>query len=831
MIGALIAVPLILLLLVLLMRGGSATPPPLAPVPDRVLVASAPPPPPAAEQAPESNITVPERTPEATPAPAASPAPEASPTPEGETSLVLTVVEQGSLRPLPGAWTTLAIDGNNLDPVRANSTGTVEVARPAPGEYTATVRWGFGPEHVVDGITVVNGQITRTLIEYPRRKAFQFQLVDAEEKPLAGKRLKVGLSLYDEIEPTARAVEDVTTDGTGKFTLLGYDGIRPTLIGSEEPMVFRLRRGGRGGDFPPGGPGGPGGGATANGGQNGRAGAPNTGAAATTGAASGTSSAGATPANPPADGGPRGGGPPGGFGGFRGFGGFGPGGGPPDGGGFGGFGGGPGGPGGPGGGRWGRSWSNPMVNFRALDEENVTVIEAKGGMVRATATLVNAPDLPKDRGFHASVDSPSARYALIPIVDNKFTFFAEPGEEVDVELFRTNYAVTGEEIVKGPGGPPPWMGASREKEVTVKMPEEAGDHEFDIVFEDRLLVKGLVTLSTGEPVENVDVRIRGFNMAGAAAGASSEASGFGPPPGGGPGGPGGNNPDSNFLAPKTNRDGEFEIALPPAGEYLFSPDRDSLPEGWRGFVSETREWRKLQSGEPVIITLEASSLIWGEVVDERKKPVEGAIVRLQGRGIPGSVRNMTATTDIDGLFSLNIPPLKDIVPKGANTAQGDYFVRATRDDYGIGMAPVVADDPDQSVTIVVYKQTHVYLKPTSAGEAVRSIQVSVLYDVDQFESAFTAGRRYVRRTDDLGIADLQLLPRGITTIIVSAISGEGNAVGPTREVVVPADADEEVTLSVDLTPEEGDAGGTAGGTGGGRRGGGRAGQPQTVVTP
>ena len=113
------------------------------------------------------------------------------------------------------------------------------------------------------------------------------------------------------------------------------------------------------------------------------------------------------------------------------------------------------------------------MNFRPLDEENTLVIEAKGGVVRATATLVNAPELPEGRGYHASVQSPSARYALIPVVKNQFTFYVEPGEEVEVELFRTNYAVTGEEMVKGPGGPPPWMGSSREKEVTVKMPEDA----------------------------------------------------------------------------------------------------------------------------------------------------------------------------------------------------------------------------------------------------------------------------------------------------------------------------------------------------------------------
>lgn len=787
-VGGALAALIIIGILIFAGRGKQAT----APAPrtaERRDVAAAPAPVPTVELAPEPNVAVPERTPEATPTPMATPAPQATEAPVGETALVLNIVEQGTNRPLPGAWATVAIGTDDLDPVRADATGTVDIPRPAPGDYTAKVRWGFGPEHVVEDIAVVDGRVTRRLIEYPRRKAFQFKLVDTEGQPMAGERLKVGLSLYDEVAPSARAVEEVTTDGAGEFTLLGYDGIRPSLIGSDEAMVFRMQRGGRGGNGPPrldgAAP------APPAAGQNDRGNAAASGSGAPNAPTPGT--------RPPADG------PRGGFGGFAGFGP--PGGGPPDGGFGGGFGGGFPGGGGPGGGRWGRSWSNPVVNFRPLEEENITVIEAKGGVVRATATLINAPELPEDRGYHASVESPSVRYGLIPVVKNKFTFFAEPGEEVEIDLFRTNYAVTGEEMVKGPSGPPPWAGSSREKEVKVKMPEDAGDHDLEIVFEDRLTVRGLVVDSTDEPVEDVEVRIRGFNMAGGAAGASADATGFGPPfgggPGGGPGGDGGERPDSNFLAPKTNRDGEFEIELPPAGEYLFSPDRDSLPEGWRGFVAETVSWEELQKGEPVVIELEASSLIWGEVVDERGKPIEGATVRVQGRGIPNSVRNLTATTDADGLFSLNLPPIEDIVPDGANTAQGDYYVRAAREDYGIGMAPVVADDPEQSVGVTMYKQTQVTLRPTSAGQPVGTVRVSVVYDVAQFETAFAVGRQYFRRTGDDGLANVGSLPRGITTLIVSAAGGNGDAVGPTREVVVPADADETVTLDVDLTPEGG----------------------------
>jgi hypothetical protein len=363
-------------------------------------------------------------------------------------------------------------------------------------------------------------------------------------------------------------------------------------------------------------------------------------------------------------------------------------------------------------------WRNPLADPRPFEatgnEPRVYVLRTD--VVMATGILVNAPRT--EEGFLATVRAPQFTYWGLPVENDRFTFRATTGQATRITLARRTAADLG------------WRGFSRDLEHHVTMPDTPGPFEFEIPFPERILVRGVVLQPDGRGAPNVRVRANAFAEAGAARRAL-EAQRTTRVPGGlgeqrrralanslrwqG---------DSSLLTPPTARDGRFELELVPATEYLFTAESQTLTNDHKGYEAAVHGWDELVAGREVVLRLQTSSLVWGEVVDGSNRPAPGVRVLLQGPASTFNAADYDARTDEAGIFEMNVPPIR-----GAGIVDGLLVTAQSNDRFGIAPALVDSSSPTRVILRPAVSGTFVV---TRGGLPVPRVEIASFYLEDHF---------------------------------------------------------------------------------------------------
>ncbi len=434
-----------------------------------------------------------------------------------------------------------------------------------------------------------------------------------------------------------------------------------------------------------------------------------------------------------------------------------------------------------GGGRRGRGdadgpWANPHMHMGRLDAEGETVFVIREEVVVATGVLVNAPDPVGESGYFARVRGGSAFYPALPVEDDTFTFSITPGTRATIEIGQNVESTARRDR------------NSREKTVEIEFPEEAGPFEFEIEFEERAFVEGVVYLPDGEGAKDVTVTALGAREA-------TEGDAPAPDRGGGRWGNWngrGDNGSTRIVSPPTDERGRFRMELPPAESYTFSTETETLPEDAKGSDPLTKSWTEIEAGGEVELWLKTSSYLWGEVFDARGYPVPEAQVNLRGPDIPWNSPDFQTYTDADGVFELNIPPIRLAVPDPEEPPE--HYVFAFHRTYGGGLGQVFLDDPENRVQVRLADFASLQLTVTENGVPVPEIRFAQLYTVPGFSQPVSS-RNSGRMREEDGVYNFRFLLKGLSSVNVWT---EGERQVSVRTVLIEDDGPDRVEAAIDL---------------------------------
>lgn len=404
-------------------------------------------------------------------------------------------------------------------------------------------------------------------------------------------------------------------------------------------------------------------------------------------------------------------------------------------------------------------WGNPYRFRRTFDAERTGVLIKREDVVEAIGTVVGLPaTLPGLRELEVSVRSAEYDYNNLDMVGGQFRFLGAVGSEVTVNFTRGTERRNRERIP-----------ALLEKSETVRLPDRPGRFEFEITFDDRRTVGGIVITPMREPVEGIIV--------------------FGETPN--PGGPG----TLRFFSTRTGEDGVFLMELPRSSAYAFLPVRQTMPEEYQGRSPVERSWAELETGDPLEIVLEASSLVWGSVVTIDGQPAPNAVITLQGDGVFWNSWQISARSDEQGFFILNIPPVAATEYAEQGVTENSY-VLALDFQRGVGYATAVIDNPDVPADIVLepFVDTHLYV--VAGGAPASDVRVVPQYHVPWRSEPFRPGMR--PQTPNPGEPYVvPNLPRGMGSIIVMGTAPDGSE--HSKVVAIPGDAQPgRMDVTVDL---------------------------------
>lgn len=421
-------------------------------------------------------------------------------------------------------------------------------------------------------------------------------------------------------------------------------------------------------------------------------------------------------------------------------------------------------------------WTNPFFDMRRLSAERENTIVARTDVVIATGVLVDAPEPDSVAGYSAVLRDAGGggRERAVPlgepigVVDDRFTFLASLEQELEVTIQQS--------IPVGEG-----TRRSIEKTERVVMPEEPGPFEFEIRFGESAEVEGVVLMPDGSPASGVTVEAWSYNQA-------QEASQS--PPRGRWGGL----PDGTMarqVAPPTDRKGRFRLTVPQAATYRFETEGTTLPEDAKGCDPVTVGWEEIKAGKLIELRLKPSSLIWGEVVDLRGYPVPGTQVNLRGPDIPWNSPDFRVETDSEGIFELNIPPIRLAEPDPEEPPS--HYLFAWHRVYGGGLGQVFIDQADKPVLIDLAPFTTIAMTVTESGAPVTEIEFQQLYSVPGFDMPITA-RNSGRRRNFEGRYRFPFLIQGISSVTVWRRDAEEQA----QTVFVDLNSPDPLEVTVDL---------------------------------
>jgi hypothetical protein len=257
-----------------------------------------------------------------------------------------------------------------------------------------------------------------------------------------------------------------------------------------------------------------------------------------------------------------------------------------------------------------------------------------------------------------------------------------------------------------------------------------------------------------------------------------------------------------FRAKPTDADGRFQIELTQSPEYTFMVEQRTLPEDARTFDYPTLTWQEITEGEEVTLFLNYSGLVWGEVVDEAGGPMEGITVRLGGTGLSRAARGVTAISDANGIFELNVP-IGNVgqTQEEAESEAPAMYVYATQrnsENPATGFSPA-ALNAEEMVRLIMYADTEVVARVTANGEPLTSVQVSARYSLPELAwmGGNGGGRGGRTISSENGVFSLGKFPRGVSTLTIRqprAREGE--------RVRINEDAGTLLDIVVDLSGEE-----------------------------
>lgn len=436
-------------------------------------------------------------------------------------------------------------------------------------------------------------------------------------------------------------------------------------------------------------------------------------------------------------------------------------------------------------GPWGQpGWTNPFFDRRELSTGEDLVIIVRRDVVVATGILVDAPKPRSAAGYAASVRGSSLMLPSIPVLSDRFKFLALPSQRLDVTI-RQAIAVGGE-------GTRP----SFEKRTEVKLPDEIGPFEFEIDMGDRVEIEGIVYMPDGGPAEGITVYAQGFNEKGAAAETAESVSrrnGSGGRDRGMGSWAGGDSTEARLVANATDSGGRFRLELPKALDYLFGTDTQTLPADAKGSDPVIASWEQLEGGQRIELHLKPSSLVWGEVVDRAGNPVPNTEVNLRGPDIPFNSPDFRAYTDSEGMFELNIPPIRLSAPDPEEPPS--HYVFAWNRVEGGGLGQVFIDDADTPVRIQLSPFATVRLTATRGGQPVNELQMSQLYSVPGFSQPISARNNGRRRSGD-GTYDFPFLIKGTSSVNVWLPGADDDV----RTIFVDDDSADVQAVAIDFPP-------------------------------
>lgn len=399
-----------------------------------------------------------------------------------------------------------------------------------------------------------------------------------------------------------------------------------------------------------------------------------------------------------------------------------------------------------------RRWGNPYTWRRSFTADDGDVLIMRREIVQARGRLVNAPPLGENQVRRASLAGAEVNWRTLTVERNRFEFEAAPGADVQITITR------GDRRGRWGGG-----GGDTEKRETIRMPSQGGVFEFEIEYDPMLVVAGVVLGPDGAGVPRVvvDARSEGGERL-------------------------------SFRSDRTDENGAFSVELMPAASYVFSPDTRSMPREMRGFTPETKRWRELEAGSPIVLRLETSSTVWGEVVDERGQPVPGAVVSMQGRGVTWRAWDVNTRTDEAGLFRLDIPP---VAAREAGADSNVDYVTAMGMNHGVGWAEAKVDDTESPVRITMRPFVDARLTVTAGGVPVESIDVTSLYHVPWQDSPMQI-RGWGTTASGPGVFEVSRLVPGIGSLRVTGRVGDQRL---TRTVQIPDNARTPFPIRIDLS--------------------------------
>lgn len=420
-----------------------------------------------------------------------------------------------------------------------------------------------------------------------------------------------------------------------------------------------------------------------------------------------------------------------------------------------------------------RGWGNPYSWRWPLREgEEARTVHLRENVVRATGVLVFPAGTETPANMIATVRSPQFTYWMLGVEDNRFSFVGVPGETASVIVSRRVSPSMG------------LAGISREKTMQVTLPDEPGDFEFEVPFDERVRVEGVVLRPGNRGARNVQVRAVGLGTAPAEQGGGDRGRGRWMPRA--------LQGDASYLSERTDSQGRFSLDLPPATEYMFVPEPGTLPSSAKGHSPLKVAWSELQGGQLVVIVLETSALVWGEVVDERGNPVAGARVALRGSAVDFNADDYAVTTDEHGLFTMNVPPVPgaESLPPGSSR----LFVAANHES-GVGYAPAIPDSGER-VRVRLHRLVSGRLIVTDGGQPATEVEIASFLRPEGFNEPLTRERLRVRRNEE-GRYRFDNVPRGITTFTVSRRNAEPANV---RTAPLARDARNGLEIVVDVAP-------------------------------
>jgi hypothetical protein len=398
-----------------------------------------------------------------------------------------------------------------------------------------------------------------------------------------------------------------------------------------------------------------------------------------------------------------------------------------------------------------RRWGNPYEWSRRFDAEgDGDVLVMQRDLVTATAVLVNAPPLETSEGrLQATLLGGQVTGGSIPIEGSQFTFSAPPSVEVQVRIGRSRDEWTGRT-----------HGSEVEKIERVQMPDAPGPFRFEIEFADRLEVTGRVLAGNA-------------GVAGVLVAAHSKPSGY------------------QVSAAETNSTGAFTLSLPPDRDWTFEPDVKSLPDGHKGFTPATKTWAELESSPQVLLRLDPSSVVWGEVVMPGGRPAPRVNVSIRGQGVTWRSHAVSTMTDAEGVFRLDVPPQ---ALESAASESSPTWAFALSPELGVGFATAKVDDATTPVRIELVPYVKAQLSVTAGGAPLDSVRVTSSYSIPWDDRPFNFGSGGFRPLGS-GVYEVDRALPGIGTL---SVTGTVNGQQRTLTVPVPAGAPNPVALRADF---------------------------------